>query len=693
MVDIDGTPNNFSSMASSSSHYSHNVESTLNPPSGYTSPDKQTMLKSTSGDSVSKGNSSSRTRNRMQASHRPTKPTINDSPELVSLVYKYIEERNIDGLALIASQRGLPHHLRQLVWPLLLIDHPFVKKPYISPKTTADSFQDEEQHTLSFKKIRTDLDRYRKHSHRHTKHNQSKHNSNNAEHPSIENNNEDHQYYTHDKISTVPTLEDQMFHAIEEAIIRFLRKWGELAPYETGMAWTALGLAEWIPPVPYTNYVLNGRARTATGSFNYQQQEEFDSVTDSITTTTGPAYHNTFSEINTPSSPSLSSSVESSSEASTPLLNGCEFFGDALDCTQTYLKRKPELKFYEAFERLMLVLLHSPENLEEEEEEENENENEHEIVNENEHEHEHEHEHGKENKNEHESKSNQKHKTEKEKKDTNNKKQKSKRYSNSSDNDDLPLLSGEPFSDRISIFLYTFRKQLPELDRYFYEEDVLSSSGGDEWLLWWIKWIGAKVWSKYDRGRIWDIYLGYRETVPIIKEIGSKPEKFTNEENEDNGDQPVLYLEQSQIKELGGDSFWSPMDFDPTDEETAFRKSSILSLFSPSKKNNAPIEPYIKHIFICLAMLKSKEVTLLELDQSEIREYLSRVSTLRSHSTSQYVSTLNLSKMPSNSTSTSADEGSMTALKPPISDVENIVLEGGELWRAWLWSEMVEDDS
>jgi hypothetical protein len=160
-----------------------------------------------------------------------------------------------------------------------------------------------------------------------------------------------------------------------------------------------------------------------------------------------------------------------------------------------------------------------------------------------------------------------------------------------------------PASSRLSLFITAFRTLLPELSSHFDEEDVLSSVGGDEWLLWWVKWLGAKVLYKRDRGRMWDMYFGWRPNSVTENAAGA-----------------------------GVGPFWDPMHLESTE---------VVDMFA-------------QHMFVCLAILKSKKNTLLELDQSEIREYLGRVS--------------------------------------KCDDMESIVYEAGELWRRWQVAEEEEGE-
>lgn len=127
-------------------------------------------------------------------------------------------------------------------------------------------------------------------------------------------------------------------------------------------------------------------------------------------------------------------------------------------------------------------------------------------------------------------------------------------------------LSAEVAIQRISQFLTALRKLSPELVRYLEEEDVVSL--GEEWLWGWVKWWCAKELGKVEKGRLWDWYLGCQPT---------------------------------QCDKMNGD--------------TQDSEASMTDKFYPCDW----------HMFICIALLKSRKDKLEELEQSEIRALLSRL--------------------------------------------------------------------
>ena len=429
------------------------------------------------------------------------------------LCQKYIDEQNIEGLARIARNRGLPPSKRQSAWPLLLSSHPYAVEPLIIQEYPLGPVSEE---LVPLRRIKGDISRYRKRlktqnksstaaisnpqsltsasfliSHQHSQAStpllgSSPTNTNTT----IASNDSSHSSFgsveTLDSYLT-ESLENRRFELIEESIEKFLEKWGQVIPYESGMVWAAFALADWVSPV-------------------YDIQEEQP--------------------------------------------NNLNVSGPSMSALQMGVG-SDLMPFSTIFEKLMLVILHSP-----------------------------------------------------------------------APNGDGPYgpygPCDSPITDRISFFLSAVRKLLPDLASHFDEEDVLSSLGGDEWLIWWIKWLGAKVWDTNDRARIWDMYLGWRPN-------GAKNEK-------ENCQASSLECEIDVENELGPDPFWNPMELEST---------KIL-------------DPHTQHLFVCLALLKSKKHTLMELDQSEIRECLGRLN--------------------------------------PCKDIESIVTESGEFWRSWKWVEENDDD-
>lgn len=450
------------------------------------------------------------------------KPTVTDSPHLVSLCHKYIDELNVDGLAKIARRRGLPPHLRQYAWPLLLSSHPYALEPSIISEFPSGPISDEQ---IPYKRIRGDIMRYRKRfgtcsststSAATTNGTPSRSSTFINNGASLARNSTGVTSLNYSNSSTTtPTeqasslsssvtssnledgkvvqylndsLEDQSFELIEEAIIKFLEKWGSVVPYETALSYAAFALVEWLNPV----YEMENAA-------------------------------------------SSSSYGSGSSQGSTPEMRPV-----------TMWDSENGFSFYSTFERLILVILNSP--------------------------------------------------------------------ASTTDGPSGP--SDSPTAERISRFLSVFRKLLPEVWEHFCEEDVVSLIGGDEWLLWWIKWHGVKVWNKHDRARIWDMLFGWRP---------------------DNGgnfvsSNPNATSGMDDDVDLGPDPFWDPMQLD---------SAKIL-------------DPHSQQTFISLVLLKSMSSTLLELDQNEIRQFLSRM--------------------------------------PRSKDVESIVVGAGECWRSWEFGEDHSDE-
>lgn len=292
----------------------------------------------------------------------------------------------------------------------------------------------------------------------------------------------------------------------------------------------------------------------------------------------------------------------------------------------------------------------------------------------------------------------------------------------------LPM-NGGSIEERVTYFIYVFRKLLPELSKYFSEEQILNKFGSndDEWLIWWLKYCGSKVWSRLDRGKIWDLLLGFK-----FKTSG----KNYNES---------LELDFNLLNKLGNnDNFWS-LNFDNINS-SSFMDLSNLNLDKNKEDSDSDsdkdidipfpqVNPHIQLVFITIALLKSKENTLIELDQHEIRQYLSRLPTNSYNLTNKYQifkqkidkkreeeggrkssrsstvtdNTPNAdSKFADNTrnndpNNNSPDSNSNFSVSPDghqhniisndsinnhsIDFMDNIINEAGELWRQWLWLE------
>lgn len=233
------------------------------------------------------------------------------------------------------------------------------------------------------------------------------------------------------------------------------------------------------------------------------------------------------------------------------------------------------------------------------------------------------------------------------------------------------------------------------------------------------------MWSKHDRGRIWDFLLGWRLKNPK-RSFNYYYEKLN-------------YVNRNTLQKLGPDVFWTvgsveneKSTVDPRrnsfrdlinelNNELHISKSDLLlTSATPSSTNeskdsaNRPnlsipfsrIDPHIALIFISISLLKSKENTLVELDQHEIRQFLSRLPSKsykynqksRKRSSQTFNSSSNSRNgspplLPNEEAPTSniIISNDMRNDKHKINFIDNIISESGELWRKWLWSEFVED--
>ena len=489
---------------------------------------------------------------------------------------RYILEKNVHGLALLARQKGVPPFLRFKVWPILLKHHPFVVNPFIQPdsidKEKQASESDSDDHELLLqRRIRKDLRRY---MHRIA--------YSSAEEPFSQ-------------------TELHVFDILESAVLKFVTKWGKIIKYDLALTWIALGLAEWFPPIPNTLWVLLGRevsssSHTCIGSVF----EDYESYIDSV--------------------PDLRS-----------------FLDDMVEDNQI-----STMKFHEVFERLALVLLHSPEMA--------------------------------------------------------NKREKTGKVKINKST--LPT-NGGTIEERVSFFIYVFQRLLPELSLYFQEELILNKFGlhDDEWLIWWLKYCGSKVWSRVDRGRVWDLLIGWR----LQKRKLEGSDTYYSEK---------LNLEGGLLEKLGPDAFWSVNYED--DLRTELNKDDSfkdlindLHINTPSLSSSAEnlltfssslvtsessgeilkkvipfskIDPHIELLFVSLALLKAKENTLVELDQHEIRTFLSRLPA-KSYNLSDKYKQYQEQK--------DKEKGAVsTEYVFKYDYMDSIIYEAGELWRKWLWFEM-----
>ncbi|GMM38751.1 Oca5 protein [Saccharomycopsis crataegensis] len=605
---------------------------------------------------------------------------------LIKLCCEYIKTENVEALALIARQKGVPPFLRYRIWPMLLKKHSFVVDPYINPNF--DEFEEEEeeeeakekvndenkeedanrgdnndentskrnikakpnQRNIPIKQIRSDLKRYyRKNIHQNSGAN-------------VLNGSNNSSYTKSDPYHQLSLIEKRIFKTLEYSIVKFLRKWGSIFKYESGLAWIALGLAEWYPPLlnnkHYTEYndgskyVLLGKDMCLA---KFEKIHKGKGISKIVDTNSNPAKSRSNSDIsllNSTNPNNVAKEVEDSSDTnsttSTFVFDQEKIYFDDCNLSDTscivdvydecnihydnFLTKNEDLKefdkemkllddsiplkyklsFPEIFERLVLVILHAPEPSEEE-------------LNE----------------------------IEKSMKKTDLESSESLSASSPPPDSKHKFISesiislpvkGASIDERVSFFLYLLRKVLDELSSFFKEEGVLTSSynlvnNGDEWLLWWIKWCGAKTFNKMDRGRLWDLVLGWRP-FPLLKDSAKI--------NLENVVKQISETDQGLIEQLGGDIYWnavaktqdheliktvkSLLVLESTNEATSdiaeeSTGNYVLSSLIPSavrekKFSYSCIDPHIEILFIYLAFLKSHENLIFELDQAEIRQFL-----------------------------------------------------------------------
>lgn len=456
-------------------------------------------------------------------------PPFRYDRDIAAQVQRYLVQKNAHGLALIARQKGIPPFLRFKVWPILLKHHPFVANPFLEPDDKDKPVEADVQ-----QRVRKDLRRY---MHRIA--------FSSAEEPLLR-------------------TELELFDVVEGAVVRFVAKWGRIVAYDPALTWLALGLAEWMPPLPHTPWVLLGR-----------------DVSSSSHTCIGLVF----------------ADYDAYLAADPPLRQ----FAEAMLTDDSI----GALSFAEVYERLVLVLLHSP-------------------------------------------RAGARRKT--------------------ADRTKLPTTGGT-IDQRVLLFIHVLQRVLPELAQLFADEQLLSRFGrnDDEWLIWWLKYCGAKVWARTDRGRVWDLMLGWRL------------------QRADTDYAHKLCMDPAVLQKLGPDAFWTT-GYDDQDVPLLGSSPALNSSGLPFDSDNFPfahIDPHIELLFVSVALLKAKENTLVELDQHEIRTFLSRLPAKKRALSDKYKQYQEQKDK---------DKGAAPAEYEPTYDyMDSIIYEAGELWRKWLWMDMSDE--
>lgn len=529
--------------------------------------------------------------------------------QLVETCVELLAVGDHDALAYLARTVGIPPQLRHKVWPLLLKYHPMCISPNIILNTV---FWDAEH---SF---------YRLISGNASSHGSSKHEKDGLE-----------ELILHDLrkyFRNVSELEQECgLHVLKEAILKFLSKWSRIFQYESGLAWIAVGLAEWVPLSEDSEgpIVLNERKSHSGGA----------------------------------STPSPSSPA-------------CLFREYPLPSTlRSKLPKDTIFKFEEIFERLVLVIFHCPDTVAAERLVEAES-----IGN-----------------------------------------SAARRGSFAMEEGKLnysPFLSGGDLAYQTQVFFKVFSTVLPELYQPFTEETAMQpSSKRTGWLYWWMKCSGARAFQRQDRGRLWDILLGWRpepngHTINFFLNYNSK--KFD-------------HLYSRRFKHLlpfldtatRNDPFWFP-DLDALPLGTPkFRYD--FNIFeellnrnryghdtppdpAPEHYDNDKIpfslmDPHIQLIFVYIAILQYNEFKLLEFEETETSEFLNNVPML---SKADDICFRKLYDDDQSSYQNSSNSQEELLRRPESSNLRigsdaktsrsfnDILTMAGDIWRKWLWKELEE---
>lgn len=692
------------------------------------------------------------------------KPSFSYDLDIFNQCKHYLETKNQYGLSLIARQKGVPPFLRFKVWPILLKYHPYVLSPFIQPTTDTSSSSNPLDDGLAASsasspaaleeelahKIRRDLRKY-----------------------------VTRLLFQNSIRLELSATEEHMFDVMEKAVLRFSTKWIQVIKYHPSLTWFALNLAEWFPPVPNTSWVLAGRdVVTSKNLLAVDMFHDYSNYIDNIAglkeylhTAIGAApeksmrFHDVYERL-------VLVLMHSPEEKTSRLASGLA--EPSLLLLQPPPPPPPQLLHVMSEVRLsLLLLLALPPNEE----------------------------------SAHparasrsgsdlpscfeqacQSASSPSSASSSSSPDSSSPPE-SLQFSRKAKKSLLPI-NGGTIEERVSFFIYCLRKVLPELSDYFHEEQILNKFGAhdDEWVIWWLNYCGAKVWSKFDRGRIWDMLLGWRLKTPkrntqyyvdkldltlddsdFIGKMG--PDVFWSLSNLDYGMPPAsgsgLAPPLKDLSQLPDSFSRRADDFEPrrnsfkelvhelnSSERSLLQETTLpdalkdvaasplscsssvssarssLLLFSVSDSNEdlrpkithipfSKLDDHVQLIFIALAFLKSKQNLLMELDQHEIRQYLLRLplraylfgkkrkSLQESKSGEPEQLGLRISRSSSRCSSTSLrSRNSLTAPSlgsnaviisndsdktHKIDFIDNIIEEAGDLWRKWLWLEMVED--
>lgn len=547
----------------------------------------------------------------------------NKSPALSSHYYKHLKQRersrqlvdscvellargDHDALAYLARTLGIPPQLRHQVWPLLLKYHPMCISPNIMSNTVV---WDADQGVYKLvngaeTKPKEDLENLILHDLK--------------------------KYFRN--VSEIE--QDQEIHILKSAILKFLSKWSRIFQYESGLAWIAVGLAEWVPLTQASDgpVVLSERKHSHTPTNG------------SSTPNTSTCLSHLYREYPLP------------------------------ERLRVKIPKTAVFSFDEVYERLLLIILHCPDTIAAQRLVEAE------YI----------------------------------------QKSASKRKSVDAKEGRLnyfPFISGGDLAYQTQVFFKVFSTVLPELYHPFTEENAIQpSSKRSGWLYWWMKCSGARAFHKQDRGRLWDVLLGWRpepnaDTIDFFLNYNLK--KF------DHLYSPKFKNELNFLKTTTrNDPFWFP-DLDALPLGTSkFRYD--FNVFEELLNRNryghetppdpAPehyddkipfslVDPHIQLVFIYISILQYNEFKLLEFEETETSEFLNNVPMLSRADDLSFKKLYDNDSIAYQNTSNSQEElqkrpessnlrmGSDAKASHSFNDILSMA---GDIWRKWLWKELEE---
>lgn len=579
--------------------------------------------------------------------------------KLVEVVIDLINCNDHNSLASLARSVGIPPQLRHVVWPILLKYHPMCISPnIISNVYTWDSV--ENAYCLlengSSGNSQEDLERLIVNDLKkyfHLRHNNNSFKNNNATKTA-----------SSSEISTVCSmdllslnLEDELdiLESLKLALLKFLKKWSKVFRYESGLSWIATGLAEWVP--------VNGTDSTHEEKSDIDGEDEGPVILNGKKHTHSPCHSPPYSYSNVGSGYNNTCLSYLYKEYPLPA------------CLRSKLPKSSPFTFDEIYERLVLVIMHCPDTV---------------LAQ------------------------------------TQLRKESLTKSENGLAQDKkpssvmnyFPVLSGGDLSFQTQVFFRVFSTILPELYQPFTEESVLQpSSKRTSWLYWWIKCSGARALQRQDRGRLWDILLGWRpepnmEAIDFFLDYNTK--KFDHFYNK------VPKMHEEFITSLvKNDPFWFPdLDTIPMGSDkfkfdyNIFKEILRRNQYDQSAGEKTEsyesneneltfslIDPHMQLVFIYIAILQYNEFKLLEFEETETSEFLNHVPMLSKADDVCYRklyeltvctdssvtnSQEDLHKRP-NSSSMRIEVGNDAKASHSFNDLLDMA---GDIWRKWLWNEL-----